>query len=105
MDVFVSRQPIFDRAGAVVGYQPVCRDNPGSIFARSTRASVAETLDESLNFLGLESLANGKRMFLNLTREALTSGAVPALPPERAIVEIPDDPDDDVELLAACARL
>lgn len=104
MDVFVSRQPIFDRNGAVFGYQLVCREDADSVFSRPG-GNVAQTLEQSLAFMGLESLANGKRVFVNMTYDALVSGAVPAFRPEQAIVEIPEEGHDDEQLLAACARL
>ncbi len=104
MDVFVSRQPIFDRNGAVFGYQLVCREDADSVFSRPG-GNVAQTLEQSLAFMGLESLANGKRVFVNMTYDALVSGAVPAFKPEQAIVEIPENGHDDELLLAAAARL
>jgi c-di-GMP-related signal transduction protein len=102
---YLARQPILDAHENVYGYELLFRGGPETLFSaiNSDRASLS-TMDYSLA-LGTGTLTNGKRAFINCTRELLVGGLVTLLPPDLTILEILEDIEPDAEVLAACRRL
>jgi EAL and modified HD-GYP domain-containing signal transduction protein len=102
---YLARQPILDAHENVFGYELLFRGGPETLFCaiNSDRASLS-TMDYSIT-LGAGSLTNGKRAFINCTRELLVGGLVTLLPSDLTILEILEDVEPDPEVLAACRRL
>jgi c-di-GMP-related signal transduction protein len=102
---FVARQPIFDREEKVFGYELLFRDGLENAFTGTdVEAASRATLDSSL-LMGLDVLCDGKRAFLNCTRETLVHGLVRLLPSQSTIVEILENVPPDPEVMAACRQL
>ena len=102
---FVARQPIFDRDEKVFGYELLFRDGLENAFSGADLdAASRATLDSSL-LMGLDVLCDGRRAFLNCTRETLVHGLVRLLPSRSTIVEILEDVPPDVGVMAACQTL
>ncbi|MGO9168927.1 MAG: hypothetical protein ACLP56_18825, partial [Candidatus Sulfotelmatobacter sp.] len=85
---YVARQPIFDRDEKVFGYELLFRDDMENVF-HDVDPDIASrsTLDSSL-LVGLDVLCDGRRAFLNCTRETLIGGLVTLLPSHSTVVEI-----------------
>ena len=77
---FVARQPILTADEKVFGYELLFRDGIEDYF-RETDADAASrrTLDTSLQ-VGLEILCDGRRGFVNCTREVLLKDYMTLLP-------------------------
>jgi c-di-GMP-related signal transduction protein len=102
---YVARQPIFDRDEKVIGYELLFRDGLENAFSGTDlEAASRATLDSSL-LMGLDVLCDGRRAFLNCTRETLVHGLVQLLPPRSAVVEILETVSPDTEVMTACQRL
>ncbi|MFZ0420900.1 MAG: HDOD domain-containing protein [Candidatus Sulfotelmatobacter sp.] len=102
---YVARQPIFDRDKKVFGYELLFRDNMDNAFhSVDADAASRSTLDSSL-LVGLDVLCDGRRAFLNCTRETLISGLVTLLPSHSTVVEILETVPIDAEVITACQRL
>jgi EAL and modified HD-GYP domain-containing signal transduction protein len=101
----VARQPIFDRDEKVFGYELLFRDDMDNAF-HSVDPDVASrsTLDSSL-LVGLDVLCDGRRAFLNCTRDTLIGGLVTLLPSHSTVVEILETVPVDAEVITACQRL
>ena len=105
-DVFVARQPIFDRRKQVYGYELLFRSGlenacpPVDGDHASRDVLRAAWLD-----LGVDALIGQRRAFVNLTHEGLVSGLGTALPAESTVIEVLESvqPDDDV--VQACGEL
>jgi EAL and modified HD-GYP domain-containing signal transduction protein len=67
-------------------------------------AASRSTLDSSL-LVGLDVLCDGRRAFLNCTRDTLISGLVALLPSHSTVVEILETVPVDDEVVNACQRL
>jgi c-di-GMP-related signal transduction protein len=105
MDVFVARQPIFDRQLRVHAYELLFRSGPENVFpAIDAVAATSRVLDASL-LSGLEALAAGKPAFVNFPRELLLGQDATLLPPQHMVVEILEDVELDDEVTAACRQL
>jgi EAL and modified HD-GYP domain-containing signal transduction protein len=102
---YVARQPIFDRDEKVFGYELLFRDDMDNAF-HSVDPDVASrsTLDSSL-LVGLDVLCDGRRAFLNCTRDTLIGGLVTLLPSHSTVVEILETVPVDAEVITACQRL
>ena len=102
---YVARQPIFDRDEKVFGYELLFRDDMENMF-HNVDPDIASrtTLDSSL-LVGLDVLCDGRRAFLNCTRETLIGGLVTLLPSHSTVVEILETVPVDDEVVAACQRL
>jgi len=102
---YVARQPIFDREEKVFGYELLFRDDMENAF-HGGDADVASrsTLDSSL-LVGLDVLCDGRRAFLNCTRNTLIGGLVTLLPSHSTVVEILETVPVDTEVISACQRL
>jgi c-di-GMP-related signal transduction protein len=94
--VFLARQPIFDRGGRVRGYEMLFRDG-----LESTLLGAADRL------AGFDwpVLTRGRDAWINCTREVLLAGWYAALPSEHTVVELLEDVEPDMAVLAACRRL
>jgi EAL and modified HD-GYP domain-containing signal transduction protein len=95
--IYVARQPIFDAEEKVFAYELLFRDGTENYFRGSdTDAASRRTLDSSFQ-IGLESLCEGHRAFLNCTREVLLKDYITLLPAARTVVEVLESvPADDL---------
>ena len=101
---YVARQPIFDRAGKVFGYELLFRDGLENAFSGDTDEASRATLDRSL-VMGLDVLCDGRRAFVNCTRDTLIKGFVTLLPSAMTVVEVLEDVPADPDVIAACRNL
>ena len=102
---FVARQPIFDRSENVFGYELLFRDGLENCFRSSdSDAASRSTVDSSL-LMGLDLLCEGRRAFVNCTRDVLLKDYVTLLPSSHTIVEVLETVPVDEAVLGACQRL
>jgi len=102
---YVARQPIFDREQKVFGYELLFRDDMENVFhGGDADAASRSTLDSSL-LVGLDVLCDGRRAFLNCTRDTLIRGLITLLPSQSTVVEVLESVPPDAEVIAACQHL
>lgn len=106
-EVFVARQPIFDRALRVYGYEILFRRSSLENFFSHPDPDEAATrvIHDSLNVFGLDVLAQDRRIFFNVTRSVLVENLVRMLPRERTVVELLETVSPDPEVIEACRSL
>ncbi len=106
MSTFLARQPIFDQKFKVIAYELLFRESAENIFsaADSVEATHRLMMDSFLNF-EVERLTDGKKAFINLTREILLTESVFLLPSKFYCVEITEDIPADSAVLDACRKL
>lgn len=102
---YVARQPILTREEQVFGYELLFRDGVETYFcATDPNAAARSTLNSSL-LMGLDTLCDGKRAFVNCTREVLLKDYVTLLPSSEVVVEVLESVEADSLVEAACMRL
>jgi len=101
---YVARQPIFDREENVFGCELLFRDGLENAFSGDTDEASRATLDRSL-LMGLDVLCDGRRAFVNCTRDTLIKGLVTLLPSASTIVEVLESVPADPDVIAACRNL
>jgi EAL and modified HD-GYP domain-containing signal transduction protein len=86
---FLGRQPIFDRALAVYGYELLYRrgNETQAHIIDFDSASARTAVDAFLDF-GLDTLVADRSAFINLTRAVLLSGVCRQLPADRVVLEL-----------------
>jgi EAL and modified HD-GYP domain-containing signal transduction protein len=82
MDIFVARQPIFDRRRQVVGYELLFRNSLTNVLGKNdpNRASL-QMMDITLLDLGHDSLVGDTLVFFNASREVFVKEHWAVLPP------------------------
>ena len=101
---YVARQPILDREEKVFGYELLFRDGLETAFSGDRDEASRATLDRSL-LMGLDVLCDGRRAFVNCTRDTLIKGLVTLLPSTLTVVEVLENVPADPEVVAACRHL
>jgi len=102
---YVARQPILTADESVLGYELLFRDGIVDYFSSTdSDAASRSTLDASL-LLGLDVLCDGRRAFINCTRDLLLNDYITLLPSDRVVVEILETVPADEQVIAACRRL
>lgn len=88
----------------VFGYELLFRNGLEDYFHADPEFASRSTLDSSLLF-GLNTLCDGRRAFLNCTREVLLKDLVTLLPANQTVVEILETVEPGDRVIAACKRL
>ncbi len=101
---YVARQPIFDRDQKVFGYELLFRDGLENACHGDTDEASRATLDRTL-LMGLDVLCDGRRAFVNCTRDTLIKGLVTLLPSTTTVVEVLESVSADPDVIAACRTL
>jgi c-di-GMP-related signal transduction protein len=105
LERFLARQPIFTWRRVVYGYELLFRSGLDNFFSHTDGdAASASTADTMMPF-GIDRLTEGKRAFLNCTREFLLRDYAMLLPQDRVVIEVLESVKLDKELIAACRRL
>ncbi len=106
MQVFVARQPIFDRLKRAIAYELLFRSGTENFFAavNGDKAS-QDVLSRSVHVFGFHALTGRKPAFVNVTRDLLLSGVLYLFPPTLLIVEVLETVEPDEEVIAACQEL
>jgi len=104
-NVYVARQPIFDRRMRVVGYELLFRDSTAnSANVQDQEAATARVVLNSLTEIGLKRIVGARGAWIKVPRELMDRGLV-ALLPRRAVVEIMKGQVGDAETAATVAEL
>ena len=105
-DIFIGRQPIYDRNLNVYAYELLFRsglDN-SAMFADGDRAT-SHVINNAFLEFGLEKLVGRHHAFINLTRNFLTGDWQLPFPRDRVVLEVLEDIEPDADVIAAVREL
>jgi EAL and modified HD-GYP domain-containing signal transduction protein len=89
VQAFIARQPIFDRNQRVYAYELLFRSSLENVFSNpDVDHASSKTIADSFFLLGFENITQGKKAFVNVTREVLLRDYISLLPKELTVVEL-----------------
>ncbi len=106
MEIFIARQPIFNRSKKLFGYELLHRSNTDNVFPGTNGDGATSNLlvNTFLN-IGLDTLVSSKWAFINFTEDHLIEKTALNLPPDKIIVEILEYVPPTPEIISACIEL
>jgi c-di-GMP phosphodiesterase len=105
-EVFVARQPIFDRNLHVAGYELLFRGgNATTALVADSEGATASVVLNAFTEIGLERLVGAKPAWVNVSREFVLSGLASTMPPSVVGLEILEDELFDERFVHALIEL
>jgi EAL and modified HD-GYP domain-containing signal transduction protein len=104
LEKFLARQPIFDAQRAVFGYELLFRSGLDNFCAGTQLDVASSSTADNLFLFGIDRLTQGRRAFLNCTREFLVRDYPTLLPKDHVVLELLESIQVDEEVIAACRR-
>ncbi|WP_246041754.1 EAL and HDOD domain-containing protein [Robertmurraya kyonggiensis] len=106
MEVFVAKQPIFNREQEVYAYELLYRSSTENSFPDidGDQATADVIINSYLN-IGIEELSNGKPCFINFTEKLLQLRLPTFFTPREIVVEILESIEPSEELVCICREL
>jgi EAL and modified HD-GYP domain-containing signal transduction protein len=104
VNVFLARQPIYDAARKIHGYELLFRrTDTGEADVLDGTVATAQVMLNAIVDIGVDRMAGQELLFINCTRSILMSE--PIIPPDRCVLEILEHVDLDADLLARIEAL
>src|SRR5579872_4897561 len=105
-ELFVARQPIFNRKKEIYAYELLHRSSMENRFdgTDNARATTNVIAGSFLN-IGMNKLVGASRAFINFDRTLLLSPLPLALPPEKVVIELLETIEVDDDVIARCREL
>lgn len=106
MDVFVARQPIFNRHRKIYAYELLFRTGMSNAFPGvDGDVATSSLLSSSFFTVGIEQIASGHLAFINFTEEMLVQGVPAMFPKKCVVVEVLEDVQPTEAVVEACTAL
>lgn len=106
MDLYMARQPIFERSQNIFGYELLYRNGNENFFPGTDGdLATAAVINQSLFSIDAAEVTGGKRAFINFSRELLLSHIAFALPNRSIAIEILETAEIDDEIADVCRCL
>ena len=107
VNIFVARQPVFDRQRQLYGYELLYRSDAVRNEFDGTEASAAtqHVISNSLLSIGLENILGGKKAFVNFDQNLLSDGIHLSLPRATTVIEILESVEPSASLIALVQRI
>jgi EAL and modified HD-GYP domain-containing signal transduction protein len=100
--VFIARQPIFDRSLEVAGYELLFRGANQNVAVISDHDEATSTVVmNAFTEIGLDAVVGDRRAWINVSRDFLLGGFARALPRGRVVLELLEDQQVDDTLVEA----
>jgi EAL and modified HD-GYP domain-containing signal transduction protein len=106
MEVYVARQPIFNRDMGVHGYELLYRRSLNNFYeGLDDKQATAELINNSFLVFQLDELTSGTTAFINFSEELLEREIPLLLPKEKVVVEILEQVEPTESVIRACNSL
>ncbi len=106
MDVFVARQPIFDRNRDIYAYELLFRSGETNAFPNiDGETATSSLLSSSFFTVGIEQICGGSLAFVNFPQKLVEQGTAEFFPPEKMAVEILEDTKVTPRIIKKCKEL
>ncbi len=105
MNVHVARQPIFDKEMKVYAYELLYRSEQGINDDKHGDLKTGEVVFNTLVTLGIDNMLNGRKAFINFTKETINSEMPNMFSNEVLVVEILEDVIPDEDFIKQCRLL
>lgn len=107
MSIFVARQPIFDAANNVFGYELLYRRDEARTTAEGTDPNTmsARVISNAFLGVGIAELTGGLPGFVNFTRDQLLDSTYELFSPGEVVVELLETVRCDADTLRACEAM
>jgi len=104
-DMYIGRQPIVDQQRALVAFELVFRAADGVSQLGNSAMAAASVIVNAFTEFSVQDTLGPHRGFVNVDRELLMSDVLPALPPQRIVLELVDSIEPDDAVIARCKEL
>jgi c-di-GMP-related signal transduction protein len=106
MDVYVARQPVFNKNKKLYGYELLFRDGLSNAFPNiDGDTATSKLLSNSFFSIGMSQLTAGKTAFINFPQSLLLKKIPMMFPSEKMMVEILEDVVASEQLISACTDI
>ena len=106
MDVYIARQPIFDRNLKIYGYELLYRNNMTNAFSHmDDDQATSELIYNSFLVFGLDALTDGTKAFINFSKDLVNSDVPLMLPKESVVIEILERERATAPIIDACKKM
>lgn len=106
MDIYIARQPIFDRHMNLYGYELLHRQSNNNCFVEmDDDKATMELIYNSFLVLGLDDLTDGKKAFINFSKDLISSNVPFLLPKDRVVFEILERKETTQTTIEACEKM
>lgn len=106
MDIFVARQPIFDRSNTVIAYELLYRNGYENYYNNTDgNNATLNVINNSFYTFGIKNITNDKRAFINFTEDLIKKEIATILPSSSMVIEILEDIEPTDEVIFACKKL
>ena len=106
MDVYIARQPIFNRHKKVYAYELLFRETLGAKLGQvSGERATTSVLSSAFLTEGIEKISGSRPCFVNFTQWLLGRNIAEVFPSNKIIIEILEDVEPTNEVMTACRSL
>lgn len=106
MDIYVARQPIFNRKMGLYGYELLYRRSEKNYFEGGDQSGATkELVYNTFLVIGLNKLTDGTVGFINFTQDLLEMEVARILPKDQVVIEILETVEASDQVIAACKKL
>ena len=102
MEIFLGRQPIFDKKEKTYGYELLFRSGRSNAYdGKDAVSSTSYVLSAAFTTFDIEKVVHGKRAFINFPTPLLINGTPELFPKEILVIEVLEDVEPTQELIEA----
>lgn len=106
MNVFIARQPIFDRKQNIYGYELLYRQGNENYFTGiDDDQATTELIYNTFLVIGLQDLTGGTNAFINFSKHLIDSDVPLLLPNQKIVVEVLEREDLTQATVDACKKI
>ena len=106
MEIYVARQPVFNKNKRLYGYELLFRDGLSNAFPDiDGDTATSKLLSNSFFSIGMNQLTSGKTAFINFPQSLLLKKVPMMFPSEKMIVEVLEDVDPTEQVISACNEI
>ena len=106
MDIYIARQPVFDRNMNVYGYELLYRKNTNNFYEGiDDNKSTAELINNAFLTMHVFELTGGTKAFINFSQDLLINEIPFLLPADSIVVEVLERVEINEDVIIACKKL
>jgi len=106
LDIYIARQPIFNKNMSIFGYELLHRRNSDNYYENADHSgATAELVRNSFLVLDFDNLTDGTRGFINFTQDLLEAEIPHILPKEKVVVEVLETVEATDIVIEVCKKL